>query len=383
VKIVIYGLTITSSWGNGHATTYRSLAKALARRGHCIHFIEKDVEWYRSNRDLPHPEFCAVHLYENWSESRQELIKISADADAIVIGSYCSDGAAITKELLDAGYGPIAFYDIDTPITMARLRTGTRMDYLDASLIPFYGAYLSFTGGPILQELERQFKTARAIAFYCSVDPEIYRPTQPCNEYLCELSYLGTYAPDRQGKLANLLCGAAALLPQSDFLVAGPQYPSTISWPHNVRRIIHVSPAGHPAFFSSSRYSLNLTREDMIAAGHSPSVRLFEASACGAAILTDGWPGLEEFLTPGEEVMLPRDEYETVDILRNGSDIARARMGRRARERILSQHTAAHRAVQFEAIVDQFYADTSAVGTSSSSEPRHMSGCADDSKSFV
>lgn len=302
MNIVIYGLTITSSWGNGHATTYRSLAKALAHKGHRIHFIEKDVEWYRSNRDLPQPEFCTVQLYDTWEESAASLAQAACGADAVIIGSYFPDAVAITRELLSSGAGPLLFYDIDTPITMSHLRAGQEIAYLDPSLIPHYAAYLSFTGGPVLRELEDRFGSPSAIAFYCSVDPDLYRPRPECERYRCDLSYLGTYAADRQSRLTQFINRSGALLPSGSFLVAGPQYPKELSWSPNVRRIIHVQPSDHPSFYSSSRFTLNLTRTDMIAAGYSPSVRLFEASACGTAILSDSWEGLDSFLSPGEEI---------------------------------------------------------------------------------
>ena len=356
MKIVIYGLTITSSWGNGHATTYRSLAAALARRGHRIHFVEKDVEWYRSNRDLPHPEFCSVHLYDRWNESSHSLLKVASDADAIVIGSFFPDAIAATRELLHAGAGPLLFYDIDTPITMSQIRERGRTDYLDPAFIPHYSTYLSFTGGPVLRELEERFGSPKAVPFYCSVDSEIYKPSDSLKEYRCDLSYLGTYARDRQPKLMRLLNDVAAQLPEQRFLVAGPQYPADVPWSPNVGRIIHVSPSLHPAFYSSSRFTLNLTRDEMIAAGYSPSVRLFEASACGTPILSDAWIGLDEFLTPGEEILLPRDEYEVTHIIRDFPESERKKLGRRALERILSSHTAAHRALQFESVVTQCYA---------------------------
>lgn len=351
MRIVIYGLTITSSWGNGHATTYRSLCKALARRGHNLTFIEKDVEWYRSNRDLPKPEYCQVRLYEDWTAESAALIEASRDADAIVVGSYFPDAIAATQALLSAGHGPVLFYDIDTPITMAALRLSGRTDYLDAAFIPHYAAYLSFTGGPTLDELKTRFGSPRAVPFYCSVDPDLYHPTPVKPEFACALSYLGTYARDRQPKLMAMLNDTAQHLPGERFIVAGPQYPDGEPWAKNVERIIHLSPPQHPAFYSSSRFTLNLTRDDMIAAGYSPSVRLFEASACGAAILSDPWPGLDEFLTPGAEILVPADAGEVVAILRNTTEAERAVMGQRARDRILSQHTATHRAEQFEQVV--------------------------------
>jgi spore maturation protein CgeB len=353
MRIVIYGLTITSSWGNGHATTYRSLTKALKQRGHTVQFVEKDVEWYRSNRDLPEPEFCTVQLYGDWSTGGKAVVQASAGADAIVVGSYFPDAVALTRELLTAGRWPVLFYDIDTPITMSRLQKEGGTEYLDAELIPHYAAYLSFTGGPALTVLEERYGSPWAVPFYCSVDPETYRPTACREAFRCDLSYLGTYAKDRQGKLMQLLGGSAALLPQRRFLVAGPQYPEEIVWGPNIGRIIHISPVEHPAFYSSSRFTLNLTRDDMAIAGYSPSVRLFEASACGAAIVSDAWDGLEDFLTPSEEVLLPSDEYDMVKILTEMPDEQRARMGRRARERILVEHTSAHRAEEFERVMER------------------------------
>ena len=349
MKIVVYGLTVTSSWGNGHATTYRSLLKALARRGHRIDFVEKDVEWYRSNRDLPEPDFCRVHLYEDWKVDERALLGLSADADVVVVGSYFPDAIAATRGL--SGRVPVLFYDIDTPITLRALRERGGTEYLEAALVPAYAAYLSFTGGPALDELRTRFGARRAVPFFCSVDPDLYRPAAPEKAFCCDFSYLGTYAADRQAKLMEFLDGPAGLLPEQRFLVAGPQYPETTVWQPGVRRLMHVPPHDHPAFYGSSRFTLNLTRDDMVAAGYSPSVRLFEASACGTAIVSDRWAGLEDFLTRGEEVLLPADGYEVAAILRDMPDEERVRIGRRARARILAEHTSAHRALQFEEVV--------------------------------
>ena len=224
-------------------------------------------------------------------------------------------------------------------------------EYLDAETIPEFDAYLSFTGGSALEELETVFGARRALAFYCSVDPDLYKPSARRAEFACDLSYLGTYAADRQAKLVHLLGKPAALLPERRFVVAGAMYPEGTKWGRNVERIVHVAPPDHPAFYSSARFSLNLTRNDMVAAGYSPSVRLFEASACGAALVSDDWVGIEEFFAPGEEILIPRDEQDVADILLHMGDEERGRIGRRARERTLERHTAARRAMEFEGIV--------------------------------
>jgi spore maturation protein CgeB len=351
MKLVIYGLTITSSWGNGHATTFRSLLKALHARGHSIRFIEKDVEWYRSNRDLPAPSFCTVRLYEEWETEESSLVQEAKDADAVIIGSYFPDAIRATEALLAAGSGPLLFYDIDTPVTMAKLRAQGRCGYLEERLIPHYAVYLSFTGGPTLRELEQRFGSPHAVPFYCSVDSVAYRPVEPKEQYRCAMSYLGTHAADRQPKLMRMLDQSARKLPHEIFRVAGPMYPENIEWAENVKRTPHIAPPDHPAFYSSARFTLNLTRDDMVEAGYSPSVRLFEASACGAAIISDEWKGLDTFLTPGEEVLLPRDTADVIAILRDMPEDERRRVGQRARERILAEHTSEHRAQELETTI--------------------------------
>lgn len=353
MKIVIFGLSITSAWGNGHATTFRALAKALHARGHRIVFFEKDVEWYASNRDLPAPEFCDARLFEEWDEvvptARREL----RDADVAVVGSYFPDGVRCMDEVMRAPVAVKAFYDIDTPITMAQLRERGATDYLRANQIPGFDLYFSFTGGPALRELETRFGAPRAVPLYCSFDPEKYHPRPRGRRFGCDLSYMGTYAPDRQPKIEEFLCEPARRLPDREFLVAGPQYPKQLRWSANVRRINHLNPRWHPVFYSSARMTLNVTRRDMVMAGYSPSVRLFEAAACGAAIVSDNWPGLDTFFREGEEILLPVDAADVADYITGYSDEELRRIGHRAQERVLAEHTNERRAREFEYWVQQ------------------------------
>lgn len=352
MRILVLGLSVTSSWGNGHATTYRSLFKALKRRGHAITFVEKDVEWYASNRDMPEPEFCEVWLYEAWEAVRARVLEAARRADAVVLGSYFGDGIAAADALADAGLrAPLLFYDIDTPITVAALREHGRTEYLRADQVPVFGAYLSFTGGPLLGVIESELGSRRAVPLYCSVDPEEHRRTAPVEEFGAVLSYLGTYSEDRQEKLMRLLDAPARALAAERFLVAGPMYPPEVRWAENVERMIHVSPQFHAAFYSSCRWTLNLTRRSMVDVGYSPSVRLFEAAACEAAIVSDRWAGIETFFTPGEEILLVSSTEEMQDVLRDAGEAEARAIGQRARRRVLAAHTAEHRAREFEAIV--------------------------------
>lgn len=352
MKITIFGLSITSSWGNGHATTFRALCQALHQRGHSIVFFERDQEWYAGNRDLPGPPYCDVRIFSGWNEVLPAVRAELSDSDVAMVGSYVPDGIAALDEVLSSRVPVKTFYDIDTPITLGLLKNEGATSYLLQRHLPELDVYFSFTGGPVLRELESSFGVGCAVPLYCSVDPDRHRRLPVSAEFECDLSYMGTYAPDRQPKLEELLCAPAKRLPKQRFIVAGPQYPLSMVWPANVQRIIHLSPRHHPAFYCSSLLTLNVTRRDMVMAGYSPSVRLFEAAACGAAIVSDNWPGLDSFFVSGTEILLAADAE---DVSRYMKDYDRAelhKIGSAARDRVLSSHTSRVRAAEFERAVE-------------------------------
>ena len=348
MRIAICGLSMTSSWGNGHATTYRALVRALARRGHEIVFFERNLPWYADNRDLPLPPYCRAVIYESITELAAKAAADLARADLAIVGSYVPEGIAVGDFVLRTARGITAFYDIDTPVTLARLAAGGT-DYLATRQIPRYDLYLSFTGGPTLDTLERQYGSPHARALHCSVDPDLYYPEPRGARW--DLGYLGTYSDDRQPVLDRLMLQAARRWPDGHFVVAGPQYPDSIVWPRNVKRVIHLAPGQHRRFYNGMRYTLNVTRADMVRAGYSPSVRLFEAAACGTPIISDVWEGIGHFLTPEVEILIARSASETLEYLRDIDDKTRAAIAARARARVLSAHTAAHRAMELEAYV--------------------------------
>lgn len=340
MRLVVLGLSLSSSWGNGHATTFRALLRAFAARGHDILFLERDVPWYAAHRDVVDPPYCRLAFYDGLHDLDRWRAEI-ARADAVIVGSYVPEGVAVAQRVQGWALGTTAFYDIDTPVTLAALAGGT-CDYLSPAVIPGYDLYLSFTGGPTLGLIEQGYGAPAARALYCSVDPALYAPTGSGKYW--DLSYLGTYSPDRQPTLERLLLAPARALPDRRFVVAGPQYPAGIDWPANVERIEHLPPADHAAFYSASRVTLNVTRADMIAAGWSPSVRLFEAAACGTPILSDRWDGIETLFAPGREILLADTSAEVIGALAGD----RTGIGEAARARVLAAHTAAHRAAELE-----------------------------------
>jgi spore maturation protein CgeB len=357
VRLVVLGLSLSSSWGNGHATTYRALLRAFAERGHEVLFLERDVPWYSgAHRDLPNPDFCRLALYRDRIELESRWREALAAADAVIVGSYVPEGVAVGRWAQGVARGVVAFYDIDTPVTLAKLSAGDE-EYLSPSLIPGYDLYLSFTGGPTLTRLEQRYGSPVARALYCSVDAEAYHPLATTVRW--DLSYLGTYSADRQPTLNRLLVEAARQAPDLSFCVAGPQYPTDLAWPANVERLDHVPPAEHPAFYAASRFTLNVTRSDMIAAGWSPSVRLFEAAACATPIISDAWEGLDTLFAPGREIVIAEDAATVIEALRGMDEPSRRAIGEGGRRRILSEHTAGHRAAELEGYL-QAAAQTSA-----------------------
>lgn len=345
LSYVFLGLSITSSWGNGHATTYRGLLRELHARGHEVLFLERDLPFYETNRDLPCPPYGRTELYDDLEELADRFATDIRDADFVIIGSYVPDGIEVGEWILKHRRGPVGFYDIDTPVTLRGLETGDTR-YLSPELLSRYDLYLSFTGGPVLRELERVHRAKRARALHCGVDPELYRPET--TDIRWDLGYLGTYSDDRQPPLERLLLDVARRAPERQFIVAGAQYPKAIAWPANVEHIVHLPPSEHRAFYGSQRFTLNVTRDAMRKLGWSPSVRLFEAAACAIPVISDTWPGIETFFEPGREILLVDDTEDVRRILASMSEEERLAMGRRARARVLSEHTAAHRALTFE-----------------------------------
>jgi len=344
--IVILGLSITSSWGNGHATTYRALTKALARRGHRVSFLERDVPWYASHRDLPDPPWCRALLYRDRRDLEARYAGLVRRADAVIAGSYVPEGVAVGGWALDVAGGIVAFYDIDTPVTLARLARGEE-EYLSRELLAGYELYLSFTGGPTLKRIEAM-GSPRAAALYCSADPQEHYPVRTRRKW--RLGYLGTYSADRQPALDRLLFAAARSRPRDRFAVAGPQYPESVGWPGNVAHIAHLAPAKHRTFYSAQSFTLNITRSDMREAGWSPSVRLFEAACCGVPIISDRWAGLETFLAPGREILTAATTGDVLAAL-TISEAERRAIAKAARQRVLAEHTADHRAAELERLL--------------------------------
>jgi len=350
MELCVFGLAVSSSWGNGHATLWRGLIGALARRGHRVTFFERDAPWYAAHRDLTGLPGCTLRIYSGWDEVRGEARAAVRRADASLVTSYCPDGVAASALVLEDARLPV-FYDLDTPITLDDLAAGRWPAWLQASGFRGYPLVLSYTGGRALSLLRTALGAGRVEPLYGSVDPDVHRPGVAHLAWRSSLSYLGTYARNRQDAVERLFLEPARRRSGERFLLGGSMYPDDLAWPENVLRVEHVDPGEHAAFYASASLTLNVTREPMAALGFCPSARIFEAAACGTPVLSDSWEGIDRFFEPGREILLADTPRAVADALDRGPE-ALARIGQRARERALSEHTADHRALELLALLE-------------------------------
>lgn len=350
MKLVIFGLTVSSSWGNGHATLWRGLIRALAAQGHDVVFYERDVPWYAGHRDLTALPDATLVIYRDWQDIAARADDF-LDADALFVTSYCPDAVAATRLIADRARGVRVFYDLDTPVTLGRLAQGEDVDYLPPEGLGSFDLVLSYTGGSALDALERELGARRTAPLYGHVDPDVHRPVAAQAMFGGDLSYLGTFADDRQALVERLFLQPARRRPEMRFVLGGSGYPQDFPWTDNIYFMRHVAPPDHPAFFCSSRATLNVTRRDMAAMGWCPSGRLFEAAACGAPILSDDWDGLDAFFTPREEILLVSEPEDVLAAL-DRDDAELRRMAARARERTLTEHSSAQRARELVGLLE-------------------------------
>jgi spore maturation protein CgeB len=351
MKLVIFGLAVSSSWGNGHAVLWRALIRAVGALGHYTVFFEHDVPYYAQNRDLTELEGGRLVLYDDWEEVLPEAKRELAGADAGIVTSYCPDALAAT-ELVLASPTLHLFYDLDTPVTLSQLAAGHVVTYIGPEGLTPFDLVLSYTGGAALSELRSRLGAKKVAPLYGSVDPDRYRPAVPEGRRAA-LSYLGTYAADRQAALETLFVEPARRRPRDRFVIGGAQYPADFPWAANVYFWRHVAAYEHPRFYASARLTLNVTRQAMAEFGWCPSGRLFEAAACGAPIVSDWWEGLDQFFAPEREIVVVRTTEDVLTVLES-TDAELAEIGAAARDRVLSRHTAARRATELESLLAQF-----------------------------
>ncbi len=369
MKFAVFGLTISSAWGNGHATPWRGLCRALATRGHQVTFFERDVPYYAAHRDAPNPEGCELRLYAQWADVQGVAREVVSGADAAMVTSYCPDAQEASDLVLRTPRVVKVFYDMDTPVTLARLASGAQVEYVPRDGLAPFDLVLSFTGGRALDALQQQLGAREVAPLYGSVDPTAHHPVPTDPDRHFDFTYLGTYSPDRQAALESLFIEPARRRPGRRFALAGSMYPTDgFPWQPNIFYLAHMPPTRHPSFYSSSGWTLNITRGPMAEMGFCPSGRLFEAAACGTPVVSDWWDGLDTFFRPGSEIVIARTTDDVLAALDIDAD-ARRQIAQAARARTLAEHTADVRAAELEALIER--QQSGATGCPPSSHLRH------------
>ncbi|MBV9506213.1 MAG: glycosyltransferase, partial [Acidobacteriia bacterium] len=330
---------------------WRGLIGGLAQMGHRVVFFERDVPYYAEHRDLTALTDADLLLYPDWHAISAAARRHLAEADVAIVTSYCPDARSATEAVLSSKARIRCFYDLDSGVTLDLLRAGRTVDYIPQAGLGDFDLVLTYTGGSTVRDFRTYLGARHVVPLYGCVDPSVHHPAPAQERFRADLSYLGTYAADRQPAVEALFIEPARRRPDLRFVIGGSQYPREFPWTENLFFIPHIPPAEHPAFYCSSKLTLSVTRPSMAAAGYCPSGRLFEAAACGVPILSDEWEGLEAFFEPGLEILVARTTGHVLDALALSSDEL-SRIARAARERVLSAHTAAERARQMETIFE-------------------------------
>jgi spore maturation protein CgeB len=354
VRIAFFGSSLVSAYWNGACTYYRGMIRALAARGHDVTFYEPDALDRQRHRDIADPEWARIVVYEVPDDLtvRRVVARAAARADAVVKASGVGVYDDVLEDAVLDSRRPetlAIFWDVDAPATLSRLE-GDLRDPLRA-LVPDYDLILTYGGGERVVGRYRSLGARRCVPIYNALDPDTHHPVPGDDRYRADLSALVNRLPDREARVEEFFFSAVDALPERSFVLAGAGWQDRVGAP-NVRYLGHLPPGEHNAFNCSPLAVLNVTRASMVTNGWSPATRVFEAAGAGACLLSDAWEGLEEFLEPGLEVIACRSATDVIEAL-SGLDRHTARqIGARARERILEEHTYAHRAQQFDAVIE-------------------------------
>jgi spore maturation protein CgeB len=353
MRIAFFGSSLVSAYWNGACTYYRGIVRALDARGHRITFYEPDAFDRQAHRDIDDPPWAEVVVYEPRDEPAvREVVAGAAEADVVVKASGVGVFDAVLEDAVAALEGPEAriFWDVDAPATLASMETEAENPLRE--LIPAYDMVFTYGGGQPVIDRYASLGARSCTPIYNALDPETHHPEPPRPELACDLGFLGNRLPDREARVEEFFFRAAEALPSSAFMLGGNGWEDRVADLGNIRYLGHVAPGDHNALNRSALAVLNVSRESMATNGWSPATRVFEAAGAGACLITDEWQGVEEFLAPGEEVLVARDGAEVAELL-SGLDPERARaIGEAALEQVLAEHTYDRRAEQVEAILE-------------------------------
>ena len=348
MRIAFFGSSLVSAYWNGAATYYRGLLRALAGRGHEITFFEPDAFGRQQHRDIPDPPWASVVVYPGTGDGATRALERARGADLIVKAS----GVGIFDDLLEAAVpalaGPktlVAFWDVDAPATLEGMTADP--DHPLRALIADYDLVFTYGGGERVRSAYLGLGVRACVPIYNALDVETHFPVAAEPRFAADLTFIGNRLPDREARIEAFFLAPAAALPERRFLLGGSGWDDK-PMPPNVRRLGHVFTADHNAINCSARAVLNVNRASMARFGSSPPTRIFEAAGAGACIITDRWPGIEEFLKPGREILIAEDGAEVAALLAALTPSCAREIGQAAHRRVLDQHSYQRRAAEVD-----------------------------------
>ena len=349
MNIAFFGSSLVSAYWNGAATYYRGLVKELHHRGHRVTFYEPDALDRQAHRDIADPDWAEVVVYQADENAALEVVELAQTADIVVKAS----GVGVLDELLEEavldakGNRLVVFWDVDAPATLARMEADEQ-DPLRA-LVPRYDLIVTYGGGDPVVQRYLALNAPECIPVYNAFDPETHHPVVPDGRFAADLAFLGNRLPDREVRVEQFFVEVAQLMPERQFLLGGAGWQDR-NLPQNVRLLGHLAPREHNAFNCTPLAVLNVLRESMAANGWSPATRVFEAAGAGACVVSDVWAGIGDFLEPGREILVADSGRAVSELLERLTPADARRIGDRARQRVLAEHTYARRAMQVEEI---------------------------------
>lgn len=343
-RIAFFGSSLVSAYWNGAATYYRGIIKALYELGHHTTFFEPDAFDRQQHRDLPDPRWANVTVYQPREENVKKALTQSRDYDIVIKASGVGvfDDFLAEEVLNNRQPGQqVIFWDVDAPATLSGMAEdpGSRLK----KLVPEYDMILTYGGGPPVVEAYEALGARRCIPIYNALDTDTHFRTEKQEKYACDLGFLGNRLPDREERMNDFFFSAAESLPEKDFILGGSGWDDK-EMPDNIRYLGHVYTKDHNAFNCSPTAVLNINRKSMAEMGYSPATRVFEAAGAGACLISDDWKGIEQFLIPGEEVLVARNGQEVAELLEDLTPQKAEDIGQAALERVCSEHTYRHRA---------------------------------------
>lgn len=354
MKFAFFGSSLVSAYWNGAATYYRGIIKAMNDRGHSIVFYEPDAYDRQKNRDIADPDYAAIRVYDADEGAIFAALEETRDADVIVKTS----GVGVYDELLEREVLKlknddrfVIFWDVDAPATLDRVKQDEN-DYF-RKLIPQYDLVLTYGGGDPVVNTYKSFGARECFPIYNALDPSTHHPVMKEEKFEADLAFLGNRLPDREKRVEEFFLNVAEAMPESKFILGGSGWNDKPMSP-NVSYIGHVYTKDHNALNCSPKAVLNISRDSMASYGFSPATRVFEAAGAGACIITDYWLGIDFFFEPGEEILVARSGNEVKEILSKLSIENARRIGEAAKEKVLSRHTYANRAVELDRILKKY-----------------------------